>query len=86
MSCILHWGLFNFFKDDFGPGSISSLEIGIKSIIFIFSQSVTSYQMTNDKKLGIDSINLDKNLKMLDIVNTTKTGPGSERLDMVAYL
>ena len=29
--------------DDFGPGSISSLEIGIKSIIFIFSQSMTSY-------------------------------------------
>ena len=65
-----------------GPGSISSLEIGIKSIIFIFSQSMTSNQMTNDSKLGID---LDKNWKMLDIVNTAKTGPGSVRLDMVAY-
>ena len=46
---------------------------------------MTSYQMTNDKKLGIDNIYLDKNCKMLDIVNTAKTGPGSERLDMVAY-
>ena len=36
-------------------------------------------------KLGIDNIYLDKNWKMLDIVNTAKTGPGSERLDMVAY-
>ena len=68
-----------------GPGSISSLEIGIKAIIFIFSQSMTSNQMTNDSKLGIDNIYLGKNWKMLDIVNTAKTGPGSERLDMVAY-
>ena len=37
------------------------------------------------KQLGIDNIYLDKNWKMLDIVNTAKTGPGSERLDMVAY-
>ena len=68
-----------------GPGSISSSEIGIQSIIFRFSQSMTSYQMTNDYKLGIDNIYLDKNCKMLGIVNTAKTGPGSERLDMVAY-
>ena len=46
---------------------------------------MTSYQMTNDLKLGIDNIYLDKNWKMLDIVNTEKTGPGSERLDMVSY-
>ena len=44
-----------------GPGSISSLEIGIKAIIFIFSQSMTSNQMTNDSKLGIDNIYLGKN-------------------------
>ena len=44
-----------------GPGSISSLEIGIKTIIFIFSQSMTSNQMTNDSKLGIDNIYPDKN-------------------------
>ena len=46
---------------------------------------MTSNQMTNDSKLGIDNIYLDKNWKMLDIVNTAKTGPGSERLDMVKY-
>ena len=68
-----------------GPGSISSLEIGIKIIIFIFSQSMTSNKMTNDSKLGIENIYLDKNWKMLHIVNTAKTGPGSERLDMVVY-
>ena len=44
-----------------GPGSISSLEIGIKIIIFIFSQSMTSNKMTNDSKLGIENIFLDKN-------------------------
>ena len=27
---------------------------------------------------------LDKKRQMFDIVNTSKTGPGSERLDMVA--
>ena len=31
-----------------GPGSISSSEIGIQSLIFRFSQSMTGYQMTND--------------------------------------
>ena len=46
---------------------------------------MTSNQMTNDSNPGIDNIYLDKNWKMLDIVNTAKTGPGSERLDMVAY-
>ena len=46
---------------------------------------MTSYQMTNDKKLGIDNIYLDKDWKMLDIVNTAKTVSGSERLDMVTY-
>ena len=44
---------------------------------------MTSNQMTNNSKL--DNVYLDKNRKMLDIVNTAKTGPGSERLDMVAY-
>ena len=63
-----------------GSGSISSLVIGIKSIIFIFSQSMTSYQMTNDSKLGIDNIYLDKNWKMLDIVNTAKTVLGLKGL------
>ena len=46
---------------------------------------MTSNQMTNDSKLGIDNIYLDKNWKMLAIVNTAKTCPGSESLDMVAY-
>ena len=46
---------------------------------------MTSYQMTNDWKLSIDNIYLDENWKLLDILNIAKTGPGSERLDTVAY-
>ena len=46
---------------------------------------MTSNQMINDSKLGINNIYLDKNWKMLDIVNTAKTGPGSERLDKLTW-
>ena len=64
--------------------SITSLEIGEKISIFYIFSIYDVLPDDKDKKLGIDSICLDKNRKMPDIVNTAKTGPGCERLDMVA--
>ena len=48
--------------------------------IYIYSQAMTSYQMTNDSNIDTETFIWTKIEKVLDIVNTAKTGPRAESL------